>query len=134
MFAQNSILVRKELYGRWGVERDINDPSKLYLINSGFSRAIIEKGVEFFIGEFTDKKKIKFFSLISPQKKQRHRCGNDHSRKHNRGSSKKEAVWYYNENTGILTILDSKFLGGTLFMVEKINSFELVLTKIEKDF
>lgn len=128
--AQNIIPEQKELYGSWVLERNINYPNKIFLLDSKLFDDETIKGVHFFIGEYTGKSKIRFFYPKSPKKKRIRRCGND-GLSENEFAGKKEAIWQYDANTGILKVFHSKFLGGTLFKVEKEYLSELVFTKIK---
>lgn len=125
--AQNTIPLQNELYGKWVIKRNINNPEKIYLLESGLLGNVTKYGVELFTGEFTGKRKIKFFYSEPPRENKIRRCLNDGLNQY-RGTS--DAVWQYDSNNGILKVFHSKFLGGTLFEVEKENSSKLILIKI----
>ncbi len=124
--AQNSIPQKQELLGKWVVKPDQNIPNKSYLIDSKMYDNPIKIGVEFFVGKYTGRLRIRYFQVYESKKPSR--CGYN-TLFPGRYGGIRNAVWYYDANTGILKIQHSKFLGGTLFKVRKSNSSELILIR-----
>ncbi len=136
--AQNSIPQRKELFGKWVVEKDDIDTSVVYLSNPELFEDGYNGDINFFV-KYTNTLRLRYVLPIVVKKEgpRVRRCGND-----SRPApptwyetvitkSKIEAVCAYNPEDGMLKISDANFLGGTLFYVKKINFKEMILTKIK---
>ncbi len=129
IYSQSDTLTETEIFGKWVVAPDYPSTEKVYLIDPEVCINPNKIGVEFFLGEYTGKKKIRYFEKRVDNVPQR-RCSNYKPYNPARIIGAQQAIWQYNSATGILEIIHPRFLKSTFFKIEKQSSSKLLLTRI----
>ncbi len=136
MSAQDQIPNKEELFGEWSLAlSDFRSGNTKYILYSGrknltrndltrndLTRNDLPMGAKIIISEEGITKK---YILGGPI------CGNDHRYIHNRIYGKHKTPMVYNKSEGILEISSNNVFGHTRLSVRKLDSGNILLTKVE---
>lgn len=124
--AQDQIPAKEYLYGEWQlILHNFRTSDAQYMLcsnNKDFTNNDIPVGAKVTISKEGINKNYNVEGAW---------CGNDHRRMYNRAHGKQITPISYDENEGVLELSVNHIFGHTLFLLHKLPSGNIILTKIE---
>ncbi|MBW1296069.1 hypothetical protein [Aquimarina litoralis] len=124
--AQNQIPAKEELYGEWQLLiKDLHSEIREYILYA-YTEVYKKRAI------VTDAKiTISKEGINKSYDVKGAWCGNDHRRMYNKAYGKQITPISYDESEGVLEVSANHIFGHTLFLLHKLPSGNIIITKIE---